>query len=86
MRRAVILLLATIFCGLTVSYAQTQQQQVVVKTRGRLTTERAECQPVVQAIVTPKGASSGVYSDSRGCARFGVPATDGYYISSVYKE
>ena len=86
MRRAVILLLATIFCGLTVSYAQTQQQQVVVKTRGRLTTKRAECQPVVQAIVTPKGASSGVYSDSRGCARFGVPATDGYYISSVYKE
>ena len=86
MRRLALLLLATIFCGLTVSYAQTQQQQVVVKTRGRLTTKRAECQPVVQAIVTPKGASSGVYSDSRGCARFGVPATDGYYISSVYKE
>ena len=86
MRRAVILLLATIFCGLTVSYAQTQQQQVVVKTRSRFTTKRTECQPVVQAIVTPKGASSGVYSDSRGCARFGVPATDGYYISSVYKE
>ena len=86
MRRAVILLLATIFCGLTVSYAQTQQQQVVVKTRSRFTTELAECQPVVQAIVTPKGASSGVYSDSRGYARFGVPATDGYYISSVYKE
>ena len=86
MRRAVILLLATIFCGLTVSYAQTQQQHVVVKTRSRFTTELAECQPVVQAIVTPKGASSGVYSDSRGCARFGVPATDGYYISSVYKE
>ena len=86
MRRTVILLLATIFCGLTVSYAQTQQQQVVVKTRSRFTTKRTECQPVVQAIVTPKGASSGVYSDSRGCARFGVPATDGYYISSVYKE
>ena len=87
MRR--LLTLLTFICVIItpqLAKAQTQQQQVVVKTRSRFTTELAECQPVVQAIVTPKGASSGVYSDSRGCARFGVPATDGYYISSVYKE
>ena len=84
-----LLTLLTFVCLIVLpqtSEAQTQQQQVVVKTRSRFTTELAECQPVVQAIVTPKGASSGVYSDGRGCARFGVPATDGYYISSVYKE
>ena len=87
MRR--LLTLLTFICLIVlpqISEAQTQQQQVVVKTRSRFTTKLAECQPVVQAIVTPKGASSGVYSDSRGCTRFGVPATDGYYISSVYKE
>ncbi len=86
MRRAVILLLATIFCGLTVSYAQTQQQQVVVKTRGRIYANSDYKPGVCIPAAVVRVRSIGQYeSDSRGEIRFGV-SSEGYTIEEIKKN
>ena len=85
MRRAVILLLATIFCGLTVSYAQTQQQQVVVKTRGRIYAN-GSYRPgvrVPEAYVAVRGDKT-YESDTRGEIKLGV-SSQGYTIEEIKK-
>ena len=85
MRRAVILLLATIFCGLAVSYAQTQQQQVVVKTRGRIYAN-GSYRPgvrVPEAYVAVRGDKT-YESDTRGEIKLGV-SSQGYTIEEIKK-